>query len=83
MAKVNYSNALAAEYRRLYKNCPAKARSFDEIDSIVDEILKHRRRYEEVAEALDMPWYVVAAIHSMESGLNFTKHLSQFCFSIS
>ena len=38
MAKVNYSNALAAEYRRLYKACEIKPERFDEIDNIVTDV---------------------------------------------
>ena len=75
MAKVNYSSALAAEYRRLYKSCEIESEHFDEVDSIVSEILAHRSRYEAVAEIVGIPWYMAAAIHSMESGLDFSRHL--------
>ncbi len=75
MAKVNYSSALASEYRRLYKSCEIKPERFDVIDNIVTEILEHKSRYESVADAMGLPWYLVAAIHSMESGLDFERHL--------
>jgi lysozyme family protein len=75
MAKVNFSGALAAEYRRLYKECRVKPDRFEETDRVVTEILENRTRYESVADALKLPWYLVAAIHSMESGLDFSRHL--------
>ena len=38
----------------------------------------HRRRqarYDQVANATGVPWYVIGIIHEMEGGLNFTTHL--------
>ncbi len=75
MAKVNYTNALKSEYRQLYKTCEAKATQFDKIDKLVDLIIEHRSRYENVADTLGIPWYFIAAIHNMESSQNFSKHL--------
>ncbi len=75
MAKVNFTRVLAAEYRRLYKHCEIKSEIFDEIDDLVARILEGRRRYEEVVETLSLPWYLVAVIHTMESGLDFEMHL--------
>ena len=75
MAKVRYSDALAAEYRQLYKECEIKPGRFEDTDRVVAEILEHKARYESVADALQIPWYMVAAIHSMESGLDFDRHL--------
>lgn len=75
MAKVYFGKALAAEYWRLYKGCSIEPAHFDETDEIVDEILSSKARYETVENALGVPWYVVASIHAMESGLDFTRHL--------
>ena len=74
-AKVNYSAALAAEYRRLYKSCAIRSENFERVDRIVSEILHNRPRYEKVSAETGVPWYLVAAIHSMESGLDFGRHL--------
>ena len=75
MAKVNFSSALAAEYQRLYKECEIRPGRFEDTDRVVTEILENQTRYESVADALQLPWYLVAAIHSMESGLDFSRHL--------
>lgn len=45
-------------------------------DYIVDRIFENRERYEEVASRLNLvPWYIIAIIHSLESDLDFSKHL--------
>lgn len=47
-----------------------------EVGRIVDTIVFHRDRYDEVVETLTtVPWWAVAVIHNMECGLDFTKHL--------
>ncbi len=75
MAKISFTEGLAREYERLYRTCVADASRFDAIDTLVDRLLEQRRRYEEVARSLEIPWYFVAAIHNMESDQDFTRHL--------
>jgi len=75
MSKVNYTNGLANEYTDLYKSCEAKEIHFDTIDTLVDNIISHRDRYENVGNTLGIPWYFIAAIHNMESSQNFSRHL--------
>ena len=75
MPSITLTNALRAEYQRLFDTCvatPARARS---IDAIVDRIATNQGRYETVAEPLGTPWHVVAVIHAMEGSLNFKTHL--------
>lgn len=43
--------------------------------AITDKIQANRNRYEVIQSLLDIPWYVVAIIHSMECSLNFKCHL--------
>jgi lysozyme family protein len=38
-------------------------------------MIDNRNRYEAVAEATLVPWYVIAVIHQMESNCNFGTHL--------
>ena len=75
MSKIYYSNNLAEEYSSLYKNCETKASYYDEVDALVDRIVDHRSRYENVGDSLGIPWYFIAAIHNMESSQNFSRHL--------
>jgi len=75
MPRINYTKRLKEEYAALYKSCQADVSKFDSIDRLVDKILVHRPRYENVADTLGIPWYFIAAIHNMESSQNFSKHL--------
>ncbi len=75
MAKIYYSNNLAEEYSSLYRSCETKETHYDEVDGLVDRIIDHRSRYENVADTLGIPWYFIAAVHNMESSQNFSKHL--------
>ncbi|MEA3455373.1 MAG: hypothetical protein U9R26_02590 [Campylobacterota bacterium] len=75
MSKITLTPGLAKEYRQLYKSSKTKAKHFDETDMIVSEILEDRERYEAVSARTGVPWYLVAAIHNLESGRDFTRHL--------
>ncbi len=75
MAKVKYTATLEEEYSRLYKTCETEAAHYNEVDRLVDRMISHRSRYENVAETLGIPWYFIAAIHNMESSQDFSKHL--------
>ncbi|NPA93797.1 MAG: hypothetical protein GXO58_00025 [Thermodesulfobacteria bacterium] len=75
MAGVRYSAGLAKEYEELYRTCVADPRHFEQIDKRVDEILANKERYESVGKELGIPWYVIGVIHSLESDLDFSRHL--------
>ena len=44
-------------------------------DARVRAIADGKARYDQVANATGVPWYVIGIIHEMEGGLNFTTHL--------
>ena len=46
-----------------------------EVEGIVQRILRFQNRYAPIAAQSTVPWYVIAVIHNMECGLDFTKHL--------
>ena len=46
-----------------------------EVDEVVQRILQNQNRYTSIAAQSNVPWYVIAVIHNMECGLDFTKHL--------
>lgn len=75
MPRVNLTNALKDEYVTLYNALEIDRHRFTWVDRIVDAIVVNKFRYEEVANALNLPWFVVAVIHSLESGLRFDRHL--------
>jgi lysozyme family protein len=75
MAKVNLTQALADEYRELFRTMEIEPDRFDVVDGIVDKILANRAQYEAAASEVGAPWYFVAAIHNMESSLRMDRHL--------
>lgn len=68
-------NALRTEYDDLLKTCEIKANRLSEVQSICDKIVKNQRRYTSIGDENDVPWFMVAVIHSLEGDLNFETHL--------
>jgi len=75
MPNVSLTQALQREYENLFSTCVIRSERATGVEKIIAGIMPNRTRYETVADALGMPWYVIAAIHTMESSLNFTRHL--------
>ena len=69
------TKALRRQYTLLYHSCLLRPARKTLVDRIARGLATNRARYEKVAKALGMPWYVVAVIHSMEAGGDFTRHL--------
>lgn len=72
---VKLTDALAAEYRRLFDACRIRPERQAAVDDIVDKLIANRARYEAATEGLGIPWSFVAVIHNMEASLNFSRHL--------
>jgi peptidoglycan LD-endopeptidase CwlK len=66
---------LRSEYNRLLQTCEIRADKLVEVQDICDTILANKPRYEAIATATSVPWFMVAAIHSLEGSLNFKTHL--------
>jgi len=67
--------ALAKEYSDLFNRCKIAADKMAEVEEVVQRILQYQNRYASIAAQSTVPWYVIAVIHNMECGLDFTKHL--------
>jgi lysozyme family protein len=67
--------ALAKEYNDLFNRCEIAADKMTEVEEVVQRILQYQNRYASIAAQSNVPWYVIAVIHNMECGLDFTKHL--------
>ena len=72
---VRLTKALTQEYIDLFRTVEINPRSFDTVDKAVTDLYDKKAVYESVATPLGMPWYVVAAIHKLESNQKFTRHL--------
>lgn len=75
MARINYTNSLRNEYTDMYKSIEISINKLAVIENHVDEIVNHKSAYEAVANVLDVPWFFIALIHTMESSRNFNAHL--------
>lgn len=62
-----------------YKNLWSKAQITNPaaVKYIVDKIVSDRERYKRVESKTGVPWFIIAALHNMESGRDFTKHLHE------
>jgi lysozyme family protein len=71
---------LTNEYHRkryldLYNSMTIDADAIDAIDDVSKKIEKYKTEYAQVEYATSVPWFVIGIIHSMESGLKFSRHL--------
>jgi lysozyme family protein len=67
--------ALAKAYNDLFNRCEIAADKMTEVEGVVQRIVDFQNRYASIAAQSNVPWYVIAVIHNMECGLDFTKHL--------
>ncbi len=67
--------ALKPEYERLFANCKVLDADLSMVRGLIDRISTHRPRYEAVGKPIGTPWWIIGAIHAMESELNFHTHL--------
>ena len=66
---------MAADYQRLFDGCIIKETKYAEVDALVATIVASRQRYEGITTAVNVPWYFVGIVHSMEVSSKFTGHL--------
>jgi lysozyme family protein len=68
-------HALKPEYERLFANCKVLDERLFNVRALVNRVFAQRLRYEAVGRPLGTPWWIIGAIHAMESELNFRTHL--------
>ncbi len=66
---------LAAEYVTRFRACQIRQERLAEIDRVVRFCVQHQARYEAVAAATGVPWFVIAIIHQLEASGRFDRHL--------
>lgn len=75
MAKLTLTKALREEYERLFNTCVVPPGKQQAVERIVDTIMQTQGRYNAVSAATGIPWYFIAAVHSLEASSSFKKHL--------
>jgi lysozyme family protein len=63
------------EYQDLFNSCETTPSKMADVQSIVGRISGKKDRYQAVEDKTQVPWFVVAVIHSLEGDLNFSTHL--------
>jgi len=75
MALPQLTPALADEYQQLFDTCTLRPQAEAEVAAVLQRIAHDQPRYQAVAASLGAPWAVVALIHQMEAGGDFSCHL--------
>ena len=60
-----------------WKSATVRAAESVEVSKVVNRIMEHADRYKAVDALVGVPWYVIAALHNMESGGSFDCHLHE------
>lgn len=60
-----------------WKAASIEPRREHEVRRIVDRIMENKARYVAVDDETNVPWYVIAGLHNMESGGSFKHHLHE------
>ena len=66
---------LKDEYSNLWASMAIRRDKLAEIDSIVQRIVGHKETYRRVERLTRVPWFVIAIIHNLEAGGDFSRHL--------
>jgi len=66
---------LKKEYLALWREMQIDAAKIPAIDKTIATITAKQDKYATVAKATKVPWYMIAAFHSLEGSLNFNTHL--------
>ncbi len=72
---VPLTDDLRQQYQNFFDSCVINPLRLSDVNRIVSRIVPNRQRYQAVGDALNIPWYLIAVIHSLESDLDFTTHL--------
>jgi lysozyme family protein len=69
------TSALREEYQALFGTCDIRPQRQQDVETLVTRIAQNQARYDVIANATGIPWYVVGVMHNMEASLNFRTHL--------
>ncbi len=74
-APIRLDASLRSEYRKLFDSCEISPKRKALVTAAARRVLASKVRYQAVGAVTRVPWFVVGAIHDMESGCNFERHL--------
>lgn len=75
MSRMTLTPELQDDYQRRFAACVIREERETEVEALVDVVWSERNRYKKVGEPLNIPWFVVAALHQADVGGDFNVHL--------
>jgi lysozyme family protein len=70
-----FTPALRGEYQTLFDTCDIRPQRQQAVATLVTQMAQNQARYDVIATATGIRWYVIGVIHNMEASLNFRTHL--------
>ena len=64
-----------AEYDDLFATCIERPDKIANVNWYAGKLLEYKERYERIGAPLSIPWWFIGAIHGLESGFAFDRHL--------
>ena len=71
----NLTPQLRAEYQNLFDTLQIRSNRQAEANQLAGKLIQNKARYQTIEGLTDVPWHIVAVIHSLESSQRFDKHL--------
>jgi len=75
LKSIKFDLELRGEYTQLFQTCKVKNEHEAAIKQIIDKIMANVERYKSLHSVTSVPWFVIAGIHYLETGLRFDRHL--------
>lgn len=76
MAKaVNLTPALRGEYEKLFNTCRIRPARAAAVEKVLSKVRGNKAIYDQASAASGVPWHFIAAVHNLESSLDFKTHL--------
>ena len=70
-----FTPEVKTEYEALFATGQINPSRVTAVDAIITRVLANRAVYEAIGDPLNhIPWYFIAAIHNLETGLRFDRH---------
>ena len=74
MSRMVLTDELRDDYQRAFAACVIREERTAEVEALTETLLTQRARYQTVGERLNLPWFVVAALHHADTGCDFEVH---------
>ena len=74
MSRMVLTDELRDDYQRAFATCVIREERAAEVEALTETLLTQRARYQTVGERLNLPWFVVAALHHADTGCDFEVH---------